>query len=110
MKRSLRLLISMTVEIHLTFNNLEVNTVNKVTVLAHLSKVYYNTKTGELSPAWGTDDCLPIDLSLKKRLEAIYKKASYELQHDACEECREEKLQKLTIELSQLVEEIRGEF
>lgn len=89
----------------MNFDILE-NTDEKLKVLTHLQKVYYNRKKVGLFVANEGDECYVISPEFKKQLLSIYSK-TYNVNHQlACEDCRDSQIFILKNDLTLLMEKI----
>lgn len=86
------------------FNDIGENTINKLKVLQHLEKVYYDKSTKLLHPANMGGECVPIDVVDKKYVLGYYQQYANALRHSTCEDCREAKLMEIEIRFSEMVD------
>jgi hypothetical protein len=92
------------------FSILDDKYVEKLTVLSHSSKVYYQPEDNELYIAKRSEMGRELVKKDKDRLMSMYNRMYYLHHVEACDECREPKMYELYAEMNMFMDEMKDKY
>lgn len=83
---------------------------NKLKVLNHCKKIYYSTKDNCLYLAKREDFCVALDHKDKNILTSFYNQMYYQHKYNACQDCKESRINEINIEFNKFLENIKQKY